>query len=776
MSGLFEHISAFDDQAQTATKQAVAVAHKRFNDRFAGFLKNASSEAEFNSRLALVDSDLKAMVADVSAEYEADALKVEAALKSSISATSKKDADKGKDRPEHLKAQDEIQEADEHSQVPPWLKKQDEDEDQEDGGNLRNKTAAPNSIDPFPTNVNPAQNGTWNENAEQFQGGNPLTRMPSGGIPNEAPRSFLEGTPGGTVDQQAGTPVSPNQVGQQIGQAGVNPAGQLPLGIGDAVKDAQHGAVDMAKGVGQGVANEISGIFSSVTAAAHKVEQKDGKYFVIEDGDEKAAGPFDSKEEAESRAEKLNGLENLEKDSSVTPAMQKAFELKEAARKESIPSWLTKIPQIGLGLGEMGAGAVTDAAGVVGAPETFGASLGAEALGTGMMGEGAATLGEAFAPEAVSGLVDVAGNPLSSEGLAAADAAAGGQGTADAAAAADTALADAGGATGGGMSGGLPKGVLPKGNTLKNVVAPAAGVALGVDALGGLMGGGGDSKGGGGKPATGLPTLPGLNPSGEGRLNSPNAQIPGGSAKIPGGGQTQNAAPAKPANPFSDFKPSTPYIGIGDTGDQVKQIQKQIGATSDGVFGQQTAQKLQDYQQAHNIAADSVFGAQTLATMQGDKTPPAPGAMQTLSSVTSSKPDTGDSTEEREKLPTGNEDAHDGPSPKIDKTKWKPNATNPDGNLKPIESEGDHSPHPTHHQDIKQKPDYENEDAWENDNNIWKREQLKSDKDDNAGFNKDKNVKDQPNKAAETWHGMDGQTNPVTKVSLPDALSENTKK
>lgn len=542
MSGLFEHISAFDDQAQTATRQAVAVAHKRFNDRFSPFLKNASTDFEFNSRLALVDADVKAMIADVAAEYDADAIKVEAALKSAIAATrisgcgcgdkcddncscdadscscskkrSKKDPDKGAKRPEHLKAQDEIQEADEHSQVPPWLKKQEADEDQEDGGNLRNKEAGnedsarckkcdrelhsqeeqedetcsgchvgesdawksvmgsaahkveqkdgeyfviedgdekaagpfdskeeaearaeklnglenlekeaagpmgPGNVDPFPTNLDPSKNGVWNENGEQMQGGNPLTRIPSEGISNLIPNSFLEAHPGQIPNQQTDTSVNPNQMGQQLGETLVNPAGQLPFGIGDSVKDVQHGVLDAAKGVGQGIGNEISGIFSS-----------------------------------------------------VTPAMAKALELKEAA-----------------------------------------------------------------------------------------------------------------------------------------------------------------------------------------------------------------------------------------------------------------------------------------------------------------KPETGDSTEEREELPTGDESALDGPSPKMDKKKWKPNATNPEGNLKPIESEGDHSPHPTHKQDIKQKPDYENEDIAEHDNKVWKREQLKSDTEDNAGFNKDKNVKDQPTKAAETWHGMDGLTDPVTKVSLPEALSENTKK
>jgi len=58
------------------------------------------------------------------------------------------------------------------------------------------------------------------------------------------------------------------------------------------------------------------------TAAAHTVEKKGDKFFVIEDEGEKAAGPFDSQEEAYARANKLNDLENLEKEAFITPAMK----------------------------------------------------------------------------------------------------------------------------------------------------------------------------------------------------------------------------------------------------------------------------------------------------------------------------------------------------------------------------------------------------------------------------------------------------------------------
>lgn len=398
MSGIFEELEMFDEGDKVATRQAIAVANKRFNDKFAGFLRQASSKKEFESRLALVDTDISNMVADVTNEYGGDAEKLAAAINETVKisfnstplveeacsncgdhgcADCTGDPEAAKtakdDRPEHLKAQDEIQKTDEHSQVPPWLKKQDEDEDQEDGGNRK-------------------------------------SNIESQPVANPVPLAERPGYTAGGEDIDAALEQAPSAVG------------------------------------------------TGKEAAAHKVEKKDDKFYVTEKGEGEVAGPFDSKDEAESRADKLNGLENLETEKTHTAAMLKALQLKEAA-----------------------------------------------------------------------------------------------------------------------------------------------------------------------------------------------------------------------------------------------------------------------------------------------------------------KPETGDKTEERESLPKGDEDAHDGPSPKIDKKKWVPNATNPDGNLEPIDTEGENSPVPTRQMDIKQKPDYENDDPWEHDNKVWEREQLPS-ADDNAGFDGTRNI-DQPTKAAETFPDK-GQTNPVTREAL----------
>lgn len=92
----------------------------------------------------------------------------------------------------------------------------------------------------------------------------------------------------------------------------------------------------------------------------------------------------------------------------------------------------------------------------------------------------------------------------------------------------------------------------------------------------------------------------------------------------------------KPANQFAGFKPGEPLYSIGDTGNQVKQIQKLIGADQDGVFGQQTQQALMDWQQKNNLQVDGDFGAQSLAAAQGNANAAnvAPGAMKVSHFVT----------------------------------------------------------------------------------------------------------------------------------------------
>src|SRR4051812_44063603 len=73
MSGLFEHLAATDNTARVAARQAVAVAHKRVSDRVDSFIKSATSIMDFNSRVSLVDDDVRRIVSEVVAEYGGDA-------------------------------------------------------------------------------------------------------------------------------------------------------------------------------------------------------------------------------------------------------------------------------------------------------------------------------------------------------------------------------------------------------------------------------------------------------------------------------------------------------------------------------------------------------------------------------------------------------------------------------------------------------------------------------------------------------------------------------
>jgi hypothetical protein len=101
-------------------------------------------------------------------------------------------------------------------------------------------------------------------------------------------------------------------------------------------------------------------------------------------------------------------------------------------------------------------------------------------------------------------------------------------------------------------------------------------------------------------------------------------------------------------------------------------------------------------------------------------------------------------TEKLPKVPFGG-DTLDGPSPKMDHKTWKPNATNPDGNLKPIDTEGKGSPHPTEHQDIAHSTDHTRDpfEQTRGGDGVTKTEDLPSNKDD-AGFNTKKNITQYP--------------------------------
>jgi peptidoglycan hydrolase-like protein with peptidoglycan-binding domain len=66
-------------------------------------------------------------------------------------------------------------------------------------------------------------------------------------------------------------------------------------------------------------------------------------------------------------------------------------------------------------------------------------------------------------------------------------------------------------------------------------------------------------------------------------------------------------APPKPPAPA----PRSDLLTDGANGPAVVQVQKQLGMTADGIYGQQTHAKVVSFQQDHQLAADGVVGPQT---------------------------------------------------------------------------------------------------------------------------------------------------------------------
>ena len=82
--GLFEDLSIFDEGHRTAKRQAVAVAHKRVSDLLGDFLKTAADKADFDARHALVEGEIRRIVAEVADEYNADAEALEKVIEESL--------------------------------------------------------------------------------------------------------------------------------------------------------------------------------------------------------------------------------------------------------------------------------------------------------------------------------------------------------------------------------------------------------------------------------------------------------------------------------------------------------------------------------------------------------------------------------------------------------------------------------------------------------------------------------------------------------------------
>lgn len=90
------------------------------------------------------------------------------------------------------------------------------------------------------------------------------------------------------------------------------------------------------------------------------------------------------------------------------------------------------------------------------------------------------------------------------------------------------------------------------------------------------------------------------------RSNIAGGKISGGS----GGGSSWN-----------EVKGSTPLTRNGDKGEPVKRIQKAVGATVDGYFGDGTESKVKAFQKKHGLSADGIVGNDTWKAIKGKGTP-----------------------------------------------------------------------------------------------------------------------------------------------------------
>jgi len=56
-------------------------------------------------------------------------------------------------------------------------------------------------------------------------------------------------------------------------------------------------------------------------------------------------------------------------------------------------------------------------------------------------------------------------------------------------------------------------------------------------------------------------------------------------------------------------------LKVGSSGEVVKQVQKFLGLTADGIFGKGTEQSVKDFQKLNGLTPDGLVGSGTLAKM-----------------------------------------------------------------------------------------------------------------------------------------------------------------
>lgn len=621
MSGIFEHLSAFDDEAQVATRQAIAVANKRFNDKFAGFLRQASTKKEFASRLALVDTDINNMIEDVVNEYGGDAAKIAAAVKKSFEFT-----------------------PDAWSQAVDYIiQKYGTQRDTEENARLHLNEAKDQIMGGIndPNNVQEIIQALENfyrindlsSDSDRISSRKLATCDCDGNCKGEC-------SCGGCDTCKCASKKTASEYCQNCGGYGCEQCSSNPdqPGPWKPTPCEKHGDINCPE------CNYFDGPFKpNQPCEAHNVPNCPNCTQTLYGQMEQHTGSDDSK-----RPERLKAQD----------------EIQLADEHSQVPPWLKK--QIQDEDQEDGGNLRNKTADMDSQP--------------------------------IANPVPLAKTPGYT---------AGGDSI-------EKVLENAPSAVGTGVLSNYPNQPLPSGEMQAQ------------------------------------PSMPGTC-----NCNSPDCET---CKNDPGKNFRKKLNQPTFASAHKvEKKDNKFYVTEKGEGEVAGPFDSQEDAYA-------RANELNDLENLEKEAGlwDRAKGASV-----------TPAMARALELKHAADVETGDKTEEREKLPKGNEDALGGPSPKIDKKKWVPNATNPDGNLEPIDTEGNNSPVPTRHMDIKQKPDYQ-QDTLENlekyDNNVWSREDLPS-ADDNSGFNTERNISQDgqsgtfPNK---------GQTNPVTRKALAAWYDEDS--
>ncbi len=98
------------------------------------------------------------------------------------------------------------------------------------------------------------------------------------------------------------------------------------------------------------------------------------------------------------------------------------------------------------------------------------------------------------------------------------------------------------------------------------------------------------------------------------QLNPAPAPLQSDAPTISAAEAIRGAAPATPAR----------LLRVGSRGEDVRQLQRQLGIPADGIFGNQTLAALRAFQSANGLKVDGVAGPQTFAALQGRQAPQQP--------------------------------------------------------------------------------------------------------------------------------------------------------